>query len=354
MARAAFIMDRALRKFGLSGKSFIPMLLGFGCSVPAMAATRTLDKPEDRKVTTMIIPFISCGAKAPIYGVIAGALFAASAYYVVFSMYLLGILVALASAVLFKKTIVKSASANYLMELPEYRMPTVKNTFLHTWERVKGFVVKAGTVLLGAFIVIWFLSYFGTVDGAFRLLAPEELELSLMGSIGKALLPLFRPIGFTDWRATVAVLTGFVAKESVVGTLGILYGVAGDAVANGTLLYPAIRAAFSPLQAYAFMAFALLSAPCIAALAAMKKELGTWKWFLFILVYEMAVAYLVALAIYQIGSLGTGGIFTALFLVGSVLIVFATIRGAIRRKGSCASCYGCASSGNCESEVRKK
>ncbi|HAQ57045.1 MAG TPA: ferrous iron transport protein B [Acholeplasmatales bacterium] len=353
MARAAFIMDRALRKFGLSGKSFIPMLLGFGCSVPAMAATRTLDQAEDRKITTMIIPFVSCGAKAPIYGVIAGALFAASAYYVVFSMYLLGILVALFSAVLFKKTVLKSASANYLMELPEYRMPTMKNTFLHTWERVKGFVVKAGTVLLGAFIVIWFLSYFGTVDGVFRLLAAEEIEHSLLGAIGKAILPLFRPIGFTDWRATVAVLTGFVAKESVVGTLGILYGVAGDAVVNGALLYPAIRAAFTPLQAYSFMAFALLSAPCIAALAAMKKELGAWKWFLFILAYEMAVAYLVSLAIYQIGSLGSGGIFTALFLIGAAFIVFGTIRGAIRRKGSCASCYGCSASGACEDERRQ-
>ncbi len=354
MARAAFIMDRALRRFGLSGKSFIPMLLGFGCSVPAMAATRTLDKAEDRKITTMIIPFVSCGAKAPIYGVIAGALFAASAYYVVFSMYLLGILVALLSAVLFKKTVLRSASANYLMELPEYRTPTLKNTFLHTWDRVKGFVVKAGTVLLGAFIVIWFLSYFGTVDGTFRLLAQEEIEHSLLGAIGKAILPLFRPIGFTDWRATVAILTGFVAKESVVGTLGILYGVAGDALVNGSLLYPAIRAAFTPLQAYAFMAFALLSAPCIAALAAMKRELGAWKWFMFILAYEMAVAYLVALAIYQLGSLGSGAIFTALFLAGAVSIVFSTIRGAIRRKGSCASCYGCSSAGACDEERRKR
>lgn len=353
MARAAFIMDRVLRRFGLSGKSFIPMLLGFGCSVPAMAATRTLDKPEDRKVTTMIIPFVSCGAKAPIYGVIAGALFAASAYYVVFSMYVLGIVVALGSAVLFKKTVLRGASANYLMELPEYRMPTAKNAVLHTWERVKGFVVKAGTVLLGAFIVIWFLSYFGIVDGTFRLLSQSEIEHSLMGSIGKAILPVFRPIGFTDWKATVAILTGFVAKESVVGTLGILYGVAGDAIADGTLLYPAIRAAFTPLQAYAFMAFALLSAPCVAALAAMRRELGSSRWFLFSVAYEMVVAYLVALAIYQFGSLGAGGIATAAVLVLAVAVVLATIRGAIRRRGTCAGCSGCSDAQGCDAGKKR-
>jgi len=348
MARAAFIMDRVLRKFGLSGKSFIPMLLGFGCSVPAMAATRTLDKAEDRKITTMIIPFVSCGAKAPIYGVIAGALFASSAYYVVFSMYLLGIVVALFSAVLFKKTILRRASANYLMELPDYRRPTLKNTAIHTWERVKGFVVKAGTVLFGAFIVIWFLSYFGSVDGTFRLLGADELEYSLMGIIGKALLPLFRPIGFTDWRPTVAILTGFVAKESVVGTLGILYGISGNAIENGTLLYPVLRSAFTPVQAYAFMAFALLSAPCVAALAAMKKELGAVKWFAFAVAYETVVAYLVALAIFQIGSLSAGGRATAIFLVFAVLVVLLTIRRAFRRRGSCASCYGCSSGSACE------
>ncbi len=233
MARAAFMMDRAMRRFGLSGKSFIPMLLGFGCSVPAVTATRTLDRPEDRRITTMVIPFVSCGAKAPIYAVFAGALFASRSYLVVFSMYLLGILVALLSAVLFKKTIMKGSSANYLMELPEYRMPTPKNVFLHTWERSKGFLVKAMTVLLGAFIVIWFLSYFGFVDGTFRLLEDTEIEFSFLGYLGKFILPLFLPIGFTDWRPAVALLTGFVAKESVVGTLGILFGIQGDVVQNG-------------------------------------------------------------------------------------------------------------------------
>ena len=356
MARAAFIMDRVLRRFGLSGKSFIPMLLGFGCSVPAMASTRTLDKAEDRKITTMIIPFISCGAKAPIYGIIAGAIFVSNSYLVVFSMYLIGLCVAIASAVLFKKTILKGASANYLMELPEYRMPTIKNMGLHTWERVKGFLVKAGTILLGAFIIIWFLSFFGFVDGTFRLLADTEIEFSLLGSIGKALLPIFKPIGFTDWQATVAILTGFVAKESVVGTLGILYGVSGDVISQGSLLYPAIRAAFTPLQAYAFMVFALLTSPCIAAIAAMKRELGSWKWLAFSLVYEIVLAYIAALLVFQVGSLGLGTILSILVFVVVVFIVFSTIRRVIKSKGSTCggACGSCGIEGSCKPETKNK
>ncbi len=348
MSRAAFIMDRLLRKFGLSGKAFIPMLIGFGCSVPAMAATRTLDKDEDRKITTMVIPFMSCGAKAPIYGVFAGALFFGASYLAVFSMYVLGIIVALLSAIAFKKTILKSASANYIMELPEYRVPTLKNTFLHTWERVKGFLLKAGTILLGAFIVIWFLSYFGFVDGTFRLLQDEEIGSSLLGVVGRFLLPVFQPIGFPDWQATVAMLTGFVAKESVVGTLGILYGVAGNAVENGSLLYEPIRAAFTGAQAYAFMAFALLSTPCIAAIAAMKKEFNSWKWLLFTVAYEMIVAYLVALAIYQVGSLGSGVVLSIAFGIAAAAIVYSSIRKFIVRRGAiCDSCSSCTVAADC-------
>lgn len=348
MARAAFLMDRVLRRFGLSGKSFIPMLIGFGCSVPAMAATRTLDKAEDRKITTMIIPFISCGAKAPIYGIIAGAIFASHSYLVVFSMYIIGIAVAILSAVLFKKTILKGASANYIMELPEYRMPTAKNSFLHTWERVKGFLVKAGTVLLGAFIIIWFLSYFGFVDGTFRLLLDEEIEFSLLGQLGKFMLPIFKPIGFTDWQSTVAILTGFVAKESIIGTLGILYGVAGDVLESGTLLYPALQSVFTPLQAYSFLVFALLTSPCIAAIAAMKKELGSWKWLIFAVLYEIIIAYLAALLIYQIGSLSMGTILSILVFVIVIIIVFSTIKRVIKNKGNtCGSCSGCGIEGSC-------
>jgi len=348
MARAAFIMDRALRRFGLSGKSFIPMLMGFGCSVPAITATRTLDKDEDRKITAMIIPFVSCGAKAPIYGVFAGALFASGSYIVVFSMYLIGLLVAILSAILFKKTIFKSASANYIMELPQYRQPTLKNTMIHTWERSKDFLIKAGTILLASFIIIWFLSYFGIVGGRLTLLTDDQISQSFLGNIGEFILPIFRPIGFNDWRQTVAILSGFVAKESVVGTLGILYGVSGDVVENGSALYPAIQQAFSPVQAYAFMVFALLAIPCIAAVSALKRELRSNKWFYFTLAYEMVVAYLLAMAIYQIGIMDLGMILTIIFTALVVIFVGFMIRKFIRQKGSaCASCDGCASTAEC-------
>ncbi len=355
MARAAFIMDRALRRFGLSGKSFIPMLIGFGCSVPAVSSTRTLDKAEDRKITTMIIPFISCGAKAPIYGVFAGALFASHSYIVVFSMYLLGLTVAILSAVLFKKTILKSASANYIMELPVYRMPSAKNMWLHTWERSKGFLVKAGTVLLGAFIVIWFLSYFGFKDGVFGLLSENEISNSLLAEIGQFILPIFKPLGFNSWQSSVAILTGFVAKESVVGTLGILYGVSGDVLANGTLLFSDIQANFTALQAYSFMTFALLATPCIATLAAMKKELNSWKWLIFSIVYELSVAYIVAMLIYQIGSMGLGNALSFIFLVIVLIFLYSIIKKVISQKGrTCSHCQGCGLVDGCNLPQKKE
>jgi ferrous iron transport protein B len=362
MARAAYIMDRALRRFGLSGKSFIPMLIGFGCSVPAISSTRTLDKSEDRKITTMIIPFISCGAKAPIYGVFAGALFASHSYIIVFSMYILGLFVAISSAILFKKTILKGASANYIMELPEYRSPTIKNMWLHTWERSKGFLIKAGTILLAAFIVIWFLSYFGVVDSTFRLLDQSEIANSLLAQIGKAILPVFKPLGFTEWQSTVAILTGFVAKESVVGTLGILYGVTGNVIENGSLLFRDIQSHFTALQAYAFMTFALLSTPCIATLAAMKRELGSWKWLIFSLLYELTIAYVVSMLIYQIGGLGLGVALSYLFAFVVIIFVINMIRKWIRQKGSsCTNCSTCGLSEKChlpkkeiEAELKEK
>ncbi len=348
MARAAFIMDRALRRFGLSGKSFIPMLIGFGCSVPAIANTRTLDNDEDRKITAMIIPFVSCGAKAPIYGVFAGALFANGSFLVVFSMYILGLLVAILSAILFKKTMFKSAKANYIMELPEYRTPTFSNTMKHTWERSKDFLVKAGTILLAAFVIIWFFSYFGFVDGQFRLLTEAELGNSILGSIGRFILPLFEPIGFSDWQQTVSMLTGIVAKESVVGTLGILYGVNGDVLQNSTLLFSSIQANFTPASAYAFMAFALLSTPCIAAVSALKRELNSWKYFGFIIIYQLVVAYLVSLVIYQLASLGLG---TALTIVITAVVILFVLKMMIRfiKNGgkACGSCENCKKSSGC-------
>lgn len=348
MARAAFIMDRVLRRFGLSGKSFIPMLIGFGCSVPAMAATRTLDRDHDRKITTMIIPFISCGAKAPIYGVFAGALFGHISYLIVFSMYTLGILVAIFSAFLFKKTVFRKAKGNYIMELPEYRKPTLRNTWLHTWERSRSFLIKAGTVLLAAFIVIWFLSYFGFANGQFSLLGRREIGNSLLGYIGKFILPIFKPIGFTDWQATVAFLTGFIAKESVVGTLGILYGVSGNAIQNGTLLYSSIQAAFTPAQAFSFMTFALLSTPCIAAVSAMRRELNSWKWFFFALAYQMGIAYLISLIVYRIALIP----FNMILNVSFIIIVFSFVtyflgKYFIRKGKGCTDCTSCGINNTC-------
>jgi len=348
MARAAFIMDRALRRFGLSGKSFIPMLIGFGCSVPAIANTRTLDNEEDRKITTMIIPFVSCGAKAPIYGVFAGALFGNGSFLVVFSMYILGLLVAIFSAVFFKKVLFKGGKANYIMELPEYRRPTLKNTLLHTWERCKDFLVKAGTILLAAFIIIWFFSYFGFVDGTFRLLAEDEISFSLLGNIGRFLLPIFKPIGFSDWQSTVSMLAGIVAKESVVGTLGILYGVNGDVMQNGSLLYASIQAHFTSAQAYAFMTFALLSTPCIAAVSAMKRELKSWKWLTFIIAYEMIIAYVISLGIYQLAQIELGTLLTVFFSILAVLFVGIMVRKFIKNKGSaCGDCEKCSKTDDC-------
>ncbi|HKL47405.1 MAG TPA: FeoB-associated Cys-rich membrane protein, partial [Candidatus Izemoplasmatales bacterium] len=244
--------------------------------------------------------------------------------------------------------IFKSASANYIMELPQYRKPTLKNTWLHTWERSKDFLIKAGTILLASFIIIWFLSYFGIIDGKLTLLTDEQISQSFLGNIGRFILPVFEPIGFNDWRQTVAILSGFVAKESVVGTLGILYGVTGDVVENGSALYPAIRASFTSLQAYAFMAFALLAIPCIAAVSALKRELKSNKWFFFTLAYEIIVAYLVAMAIFQIGSMDLGTILTILFTVIIVIFVLLMIRKFIKQKGRvCSSCDGCSPTSNC-------
>jgi ferrous iron transport protein B len=234
------------------------------------------------------------------------------------------------------------------MELPEYRTPTLKNTLRHTWERSKEFLVKAGTILLAAFIVIWFFSYFGFVDGTFRLLTEDEIGLSLLGSIGKFLLPIFKPIGFTDWQATVSILTGIVAKESVVGTLGILYGVNGDVIQNGTLLYASIQANFTTAQAYAFMTFALLSTPCIAAVTAMKRELKSWKWFSFIIIYELVVAYVIALGIYQLAQVDFGMLLTIFFSGIVIVFVALMIRKFIRNKGSaCGDCKKCSETGKC-------
>ncbi len=297
MSRAAFVMDRLLRKLGLSGKSFIPMLMGFGCSTPAIMATRTLENEKDRRLTIILTPFMSCGARMPIYALFAAAFFARNQSVVIFSVYVLGIVVAILSGLLLKKTVLKGEAAPFLMELPPYRVPTLKGTGIHMWERGKGFMKKAGTVIFAASVLIWFCQSFD-----FSLRMVEDPAFSIFGLIGTFIAPVFAPLGFGDWKSSMAILTGFAAKEVVVATLGILHGVSEATETSGELI-TAIQTVFTPLRAYAFMAFTLLYMPCLSAFAAIRREMNSWKWTLFAVGYQTAVAWLVAFAIYQVGSL---------------------------------------------------
>lgn len=297
MARAAFIMDRILRRFGLSGKSFIPMIIGFGCTVPALMATRSLENEKDRRLTMMIIPFMSCSARFPIYAVFAAALFTSNQALAVYSMYIIGIVVALLSGIILKRFVTQGSLSGFIMELPEYHRPTLRNLYLHTWDKVKGFVVKAGTVLLLASIVIYVMSTY-----SFTLQPAAQID-SMIGSIGAFIAPLFSPLGFGDWRSSIALMVGFAAKEAVVSTLGVLYGVGGNAAHNAASLVDPIRAAYTPLSGFAFMTFSLLYLPCIAAFATLKREMNSWKWTLIAVGYQTGIAYLLALLIYQGGKL---------------------------------------------------
>ena len=298
MARAAFIMDRILRKFGLSGKSFIPMIIGFGCTVPALMATRTLENERDRRLTMIIVPFMSCSARFPIYAVFAAALFAEHQALAVYSMYLMGIVVAILSGILLKRFVTQGMTSNFILELPEYHWPTLRNLTLHTWDKIRGFVIKAGTILVLASIIIFVMSSY-----TFSLQPALDTADSIIGSIGTVIAPVFSPLGFGDWRSSIALIVGFVAKEAVVSTLGVLYGV-GDAAAAGiSELAAPIQAAYSPLAGYAFMTFSLLYMPCIAAFATLKREMNSWKWTLIAIGYQTGVAYVVALLVYQVGTL---------------------------------------------------
>lgn len=297
MARAAFVMDRLLRKLGLSGKSFIPMLIGFGCSVPAIMSTRTLENEKDRRLTIMLVPFMSCGARLPVYALYTAAFFSANQTMVVFSLYLMGIVVAVLSGFFLKKTILKGEVAPFVMELPPYRIPTFKGLMIHMWDKGKGFIKKAGTIIFSVAVVIWFLQYFN-----FSLQAVVDPGDSILGNLGKIIAPVFAPLGFGDWKSAVALITGFVAKEAVVSTMGILHGVA-DATEGSTDLITALQASFTPLTAYAFMAFTLLYMPCMAAFATIKREMNSWKWTLITVGYSTGVAWLVAFVIFRVGKL---------------------------------------------------
>lgn len=293
MARAAFITDKMLRKIGLSGKAFVPLLMGFGCSVPAVLGTRILEHDKDKKLTILMIPFMSCSAKMPVYSMFISAFFPSHQPIIIFSIYLLGILVAIFTAFLFKNTILKGKEAPFIMELPEYKLPTLKNLSLHVWERLKDFLVKAGTVLVGATIIIWFLQSFN-----FSLHTVQDSSDSILAYLGAKIAPIFTLCGFNDWKASVALISGIIAKESVVSTSAILYNTEASMV-----LHHALSQHFSMLSAYSFMVFVLLYTPCVAALSAIRKEMKSVKWTTISILYQLITAWFVSALVFQIGTL---------------------------------------------------
>ena len=302
MARIAFVLDRVFRKFGLSGKSFIPMLIGVGCGVPGVMASRTIENERDRRMTIMTTTFIPCGAKVPFIAMIAGAMFGGSAL-VSTSAYFIGMAAIVVSGIMLKKTKMFAGDpAPFVMELPAYHWPTLSNVLRSMWERGWSFIKKAGTIILLSTILVWFTTYFGVVDGTFRMLAEDEIDYSILAAIGNTIAWIFTPLGWGNWQATVASITGLVAKENIVGTMGILYG-GGD----GTT-YQNIAAAFTGISAYSFLVFNLLCAPCFAAIGAIKREMNSAKWTWFAIGYQCGFAYVIALMVYQFGKLFTGSV----------------------------------------------
>ena len=299
MSRIAFIMDKPMRRFGLSGKSFIPLLMGFGCSVPAIMGTRTMENMRDKRGTILLVPFMSCSAKLPVYGLIAGAFFGKYAALVIIGLYIFGILAAILSGLLFKKTLFKNNDAAFIIELPPYRLPKLKDTLLHVWERVKHFITKAGTLIFAMSVVIWFLMRF---DFSFNMLSDAEVGNSILGAIGGVIAPIFRPMGFGTWMAAVALLTGLVAKESVVSTLSILYGFTATS-AEAAFAAMSGAGGFTAPTALAFLVFILLYTPCVSAVATLRRELQSGKWTAFAVGYQLAIAYVASLLTYLAASL---------------------------------------------------
>ena len=314
MARIAFVLDRIFRKFGLSGKSFIPMLVGVGCGVPGVMASRTIENERDRRMTIMTTTFIPCGAKVPFISMIAGAIFGGSAW-VATSAYFVGMAAIIVSGIMLKKTkMFAGEPAPFVMELPAYHMPTVVNVLRSMWERGWSFIKKAGTIILLSTIVVWFTSYFGFTDEGFRMLSEEELDLSILARIGSLIAWIFAPLGWGNWQAAVASITGLVAKENIVGTMGILYG-------SGELTtWQALGQAFTSVTGYSFLVFNLLCAPCFAAIGAIKREMNNAKWTWFAIGYQCGFAYCVALMINQFGGLFTGNV-NVLGLVAALVVL---------------------------------
>ena len=318
MARIAFVLDRIFRKFGLSGKSFIPMLIGTGCGIPGVMASRTIENERDRRMTIMTTTFIPCGAKVPFIAMIAGAIFGGSAW-VSTSAYFIGMAAIVISGIMLKKTKMFSGEpAPFVMELPAYHWPTLGNVLRSMWERGWSFIKKAGTIILLSTIFVWFTSYFGWVDGTFQMLSDEQIDCSILAAIGGAIDWIFAPLGWGNWQAVVASITGLVAKENIVGTLGVLYG-GGDGS-----VYDAMAAAFTGITAYSFLVFNLLCAPCFAAIGAIKREMNSRKWTWFAIGYQCVFAYVIALMINQFGGLFTGnanilGVIVSVILLAGII-----------------------------------
>ncbi|MEG2544199.1 MAG: ferrous iron transport protein B [Longicatena sp.] len=317
MSRVAFIMDRIFRKFGLSGKSFIPMLIGSGCSVPGIMASRTIEQERDRKMTIMTTSFIPCGAKMPIIGLIAGALFG-GAWWMAPTAYFIGVGAVIISGILLKKTkAFAGKAAPFVMELPAYHVPTLKNITRSTWERGWSFIKRAGTIILLSSVVLWFLQAFGMVDGSLEMV--ENNNHSLLATIGHMIAPIFAPLGFGTWQASVGTFTGLIAKENVVGTFGVLYGF-GEVAENGAEYWGMMARDFTALSAFSFMIFNLLCAPCFAAMGAIKREMNNSKWTWFAIGYLCVFAYTISYIVYQVGLLIIEGKFTILTGIAFVLL----------------------------------
>lgn len=329
MARAAFIMDKLMRKMGLSGKAFIPLVMSFGCSVPGIMSARTLESEKDRKLTALLVPLMSCNARLPIYAVFASAFFPAKQAGIIMSLYLLGIIISFIIGLLFKNTLFKKDEEPFIIELPEYKLPEFRNVVLHTWDKGKGFLKKAGTIIFSMSILIWFLSNF-------NIYGMTDINSSILSYIGKCISIIFKPLGFGDWQSSVSLLTGLMAKEAVIGTMGVIYG--GD-------LKLSLLHHFTPISAYAFLVFVLLYTPCISAVGAMKKEYGK-NMAIFSVVYQFSLAWLVSFIVFRLGSLILyGGNYMLIeILVTIVLVAFAShiLYKNIKKKSSggcdCSSC----------------
>ena len=329
MARIAFVLDRVFRRFGLSGKSFIPMLIGTGCGIPGIMASRTIENERDRRMTIMTTTFIPCGAKVPFIAMIACAIFGGSAW-VATSAYFIGMAAIIISGIMLKKTKrFAGEPAPFVMELPAYHWPTAGNVLRSTWERGWSFIKKAGTIILLSTIFVWFTTYFGTVNGTFRMLSEDQIDCSILASIGGAVAWIFKPLGWGNWQAVVASITGLIAKENIVGTLGILYGGDGSVYSN-------LASAFTPITAYSFLVFNLLCAPCFAAIGAIRREMNNAGWTWFAIGYQCGFAYVIALMINQFGNLFTGNanllgvVAAAAFLAGIVYMLFKPYKEAAK------------------------